>query len=595
MIELLKEILGKFKGADWWIVIVALVIGYGTWEYTSKSGPAQSKFLRQVAAVTLVAAVAVAVIVVRQRRRSIAAQFSVGVTGILVLRLDGDDEKHSGQRRLVAKLDDELHNKRTDAAATPRKIADLPSTHPHLQLPAKAATPRKIEVHASEKSASLARGEDQGHDAARKIGRKARATLVLWGTISEIQNNQKEISPRLTISHSLVSGEQPLDATMIMDVKLPRQLTNQPIAIAQFAAALAAFSQGDYPTALIGFELALQFETDIPADDLADIRYYGASTAQRLPPFQILETIEWLLHKVIEPYEAILPFYEQRSREVWAGIQNNLGNAYADLPTLSDKAAKATNLQQAIAAYQAASSVRTEKDFPIEWAMTQYNLGLAYFNLRTSGAVNLQYPIADSANFEQAIAAFHAALRVFTKKSFPYDWAKTYYTLGNAYAGLPSGDRAANLEQAIHCYENAFTIWTPAAFPNDHQNARWDIMFARGALEQFKNVTELLATYERRGLYFGSVRVTIGTESRTLEFGVSVEDHEALRNIFQTHLSHLDPTRDHYFIPNSMDQIDEHRAEIQVRIENDRYGTKLPFGVPFSLAKTLCWFANQSF
>jgi len=73
MNELLKEILGKFKGADWWIVIAALVIDYGTWEYKGKSDPVQSKFLRQVAAVTVVAVVAVAVIVVRQRHRSIAA------------------------------------------------------------------------------------------------------------------------------------------------------------------------------------------------------------------------------------------------------------------------------------------------------------------------------------------------------------------------------------------------------------------------------------------------------------------------------------------------------------------------------------------
>ena len=81
-----------------------------------------------------------------------------------------------------------------------------------------------------------------------------------------------------------------------------------------------------------------------------------------------------------------------------AGCQNNLGNAYSDLPT-GDRGA---NLQQAIACYQAALRVYTEREFPVDWAMTQNNLGAAYSDLPTGDR---------GANLQQAISCYEAAIR----------------------------------------------------------------------------------------------------------------------------------------------------------------------------------------
>jgi hypothetical protein len=53
--------------------------------------------------------------------------------------------------------------------------------------------------------------------------------------------------------------------------------------------------------------------------------------------------------------------------------QNNLGNAYLYLPTGD----RGENLRRAIACFEAALRVRTEVDFPQDWATTQFNLGLA--------------------------------------------------------------------------------------------------------------------------------------------------------------------------------------------------------------------------
>ena len=127
--------------------------------------------------------------------------------------------------------------------------------------------------------------------------------------------------------------------------------------------------------------------------------------------------------------------------------QNNLGNAYSDLPTGD----RGENLRRAIACYEAALRVYTEADFPSDWATTQNNLGNAYSDLPTGDR---------GENLRRAIACYEAALRVRTEADFPSDWARTQNNLGNAYRDLPTGDRGENLRRAIACYEAALRVYT---------------------------------------------------------------------------------------------------------------------------------------
>jgi tetratricopeptide (TPR) repeat protein len=54
-----------------------------------------------------------------------------------------------------------------------------------------------------------------------------------------------------------------------------------------------------------------------------------------------------------------------------------------------------------------------------------------------------------------AIEHFQSALRVYTETEFPYEWAMTQHNLGTAYFELPTGDRSENLRKAIACLEAA--------------------------------------------------------------------------------------------------------------------------------------------
>ena len=77
-------------------------------------------------------------------------------------------------------------------------------------------------------------------------------------------------------------------------------------------------------------------------------------------------------------------------------------------------------------------------------AAMQNNLGNAYLNLPTGDR---------GANLALAIACYEQALTVYTAEAAPFHYAGTQNNLGLAYANLPMGDRAANLDKALECAE----------------------------------------------------------------------------------------------------------------------------------------------
>jgi CHAT domain-containing protein len=175
----------------------------------------------------------------------------------------------------------------------------------------------------------------------------------------------------------------------------------------------------------------------------------------------------------IETYEAALDvLVEPSSAELRAGVQNNLANAYAELPT-GDRGA---HLQRAIGHYEAALRVYTETAFPTDWAMTQNNLANAYARLPTGDR---------GAHLQRAIGHYEAALRVRTETAFPTDWAATQNNLANAYAELPTGDRGAHLQRAIGHYEAALRVYTPDRLPYECLGAQRNLANLHFAANQW--------------------------------------------------------------------------------------------------------------
>ncbi|MBX9730521.1 MAG: tetratricopeptide repeat protein, partial [Sphingomonas sp.] len=141
----------------------------------------------------------------------------------------------------------------------------------------------------------------------------------------------------------------------------------------------------------------------------------------------------------------------------WAMGQNDLAVSLSTQGERTGGEAGLALLADAVAAYRAALTVYTESAMPADWAMTQNNLGTALSTQgeRTGGEAGLAL-LAD------AVAAYRAALTVYTESTMPAQWAMTQNNLGNALStqGERTGGQAglSLLAEAVAAYRAALTV-----------------------------------------------------------------------------------------------------------------------------------------
>ncbi|MEB3343263.1 CHAT domain-containing protein [Okeania sp.] len=116
---------------------------------------------------------------------------------------------------------------------------------------------------------------------------------------------------------------------------------------------------------------------------------------------------------------------------------------------------RAVNVEIAIAGYHIAETILTRKRYPEKWAKIKHNFGMAYRNrIRGNKAENIEF----------AIAAYEQALQVRTKNKFPKQWAMTKNNLGVAYSRRIRGNKAKNIEFAINLHQEALQVYTKTKF-----------------------------------------------------------------------------------------------------------------------------------
>ena len=105
---------------------------------------------------------------------------------------------------------------------------------------------------------------------------------------------------------------------------------------------------------------------------------------------------------------------------------------------------------------------------------------------------------------------------------------------------------------------------------------------------------ELLDAYERDGLYFGAVRVTVAGEAVAFEFGVEHRGHLSLKKVLQTRP--FDPLGKHrYFFTGNFSkrEPDSDTISFGIRIEQGANGKSFgDFSGPVSLVSNLLWFQS---
>jgi tetratricopeptide (TPR) repeat protein len=114
-------------------------------------------------------------------------------------------------------------------------------------------------------------------------------------------------------------------------------------------------------------------------------------------------------------------------------------------------------LLEAIRVYLTARGERSREEAPLDWAMTQDNLGNALWALGQRGS--------GTARLDEAVTAYRAALEERTREHVPLDWAKTQNNLGTALWAL--GQRTRDLDQltaARTAIGNAHALVTQAGY-----------------------------------------------------------------------------------------------------------------------------------
>ena len=102
--------------------------------------------------------------------------------------------------------------------------------------------------------------------------------------------------------------------------------------------------------------------------------------------------------------------------------QNNLGNA---LQRLGERESGTARLEEAVAAYRAALEERTRERVPLQWAMTQNNLGNALSSARRAGE-------RDGAARGGGRMPIARRWRNDTRERVPLDWAASFGNQGVA-------------------------------------------------------------------------------------------------------------------------------------------------------------------
>jgi exonuclease VII small subunit len=309
---------------------------------------------------------------------------------------------------------------------------------------------------------SVAKAEEE----ANQLRKRAGADVLLWGRVVTL-NSKSEMRLYWTTGRELTGVKQSgLYTDRTETIAMPplfwddlKQVLGMLVQsrIAKITRELNGKYSADQLGPLIG-QVRKLFQSRQGAWNAktdAEVRFVFA---EALSDYGDQTGINEALQESIDAYRRVL---EERTRDRvpldWAMTQNNLGIA---LQTLVARESGSARLEEAVAAYRAALAEWTRDRVPLDWATTQNNLGTALqiLGARESGRARL----------EEAVAAYRASLTEWTHDRVPLDWATTQNNLGTALVKLGQRESGtARLEEAVAAYRAALAECTRDRVPLD--------------------------------------------------------------------------------------------------------------------------------
>lgn len=155
----------------------------------------------------------------------------------------------------------------------------------------------------------------------------------------------------------------------------------------------------------------------------------------------------------------------------WATAQNDLGCALAELGKRLDPDAAIPILQEAILALKAALEVRTRDEHPLDWAATMTNLAISLNTMATKLSKDSSKDRRRKCQ-QESLKAYESSLSVYSEARFPEAWANTKAFMGRGLIGLSMTDdeeaqAIQHLNTAVINFKEALRIWTEKRFPKN--------------------------------------------------------------------------------------------------------------------------------
>jgi tetratricopeptide (TPR) repeat protein len=269
----------------------------------------------------------------------------------------------------------------------------------------------------------------------------------------------------------------------------------------------ADFNGGLYRRALEDYSKALaENDRERYPFSWAILRQTMGDTYTQLGETQIGPDVISAFDSAIACYNDALQVFTQKEHPPdWAKVQDRLATTLRVQAQHSEVEKARILLAKAVDAYRNALHIRTREQMPQQWAMTQHNLGLVLEVQAENGRAPSRMLLA------QAVECYLNALQVFIREENPQEWAEIQNSLGNAFedqALQSSGkERAMLLVKAVEAYRLALQVRTRerlpqkwamtqnnlgVAFLSQSENSREEgRMLAAQAIEAYHNALEV--------------------------------------------------------------------------------------------------------
>jgi CHAT domain-containing protein/tetratricopeptide (TPR) repeat protein len=179
--------------------------------------------------------------------------------------------------------------------------------------------------------------------------------------------------------------------------------------------------------------------------------------------------------------------------EIYAALQYEFG-----IVLKSAQFNRVNNLDAAITALEAALQIYTFANYPIQYARTNYALGLTLVQYNKEKKPQDRQKTIRC--LEKAIHCLTEALPIYTREEFPEIWAAVQYELAEIYQSYRLLDnQSEHQEKAINHFEATLAVYTPDTHPLDYAQTQMDLGNAyatRQADNQQDNYEQAISHYE---------------------------------------------------------------------------------------------------